>query len=107
VDEAELRQRLKPILKAEEKADWETVDRLSDDLNRELMEHRSTAPEIVDHYLDDADIRQNDSRYGEDQRRKVRLFIDTGEYDSGTRVPLWSCALVLTLVVAAAIWLSK
>ncbi len=107
MDEPELRRRLKPILEAEERGDWAVVDRLSDDLNRELFEQRFNAPEVVDHYLDDADIREHDSRYGEGQRRKVRRYVDTGEHDDGTRVPPWSCVLVLGVIIAAVIWLLK
>jgi len=108
MDHAELRRRLKPILEAEERGEWDEVERLSDELTRDLMEQNSkVAPEIVDHYLDDADIRAQDHQYGETQRRELGRFIDTGEHDDGTVVPLWSCGLVVTLGLAALIWLLK
>ena len=108
MDHAELRRRLKPILEAEERGDWDGVEQLSDELNRELAEQNfRTAPEIVNHYLDDADVREKAPGYGETQRDELRRFIDTGEHDEGTAVPLWSCGLVVALIVAAVIWFLK
>jgi hypothetical protein len=105
VDETELRRRIKPILEAEERGDWDQVDELSDALNQELIEQNINAPEIVDHYLDDADIRASDSRYAEGQRVQVRRFVETGEHNEGTKIPLWSCALVAALIIGGVIWL--
>jgi len=107
MNQAELRQRLIPILNAEESEDWDVVERLSDELNRELLDARFNVPEIVDHYLDDADVRIKDSRYAEGQRAKVRQFVETGEHTEGTTVPLWCCALVAALFFAAVIWLVR
>ena len=107
MDHAELRRRLKPILEAEERGDWDQVEQLSGQLNRELKGESS--PEIVDHYLDNADLRKQAPPYGETQRRELRQFIDTGEHNDGggTSIPAWSCGAVALLVVAAVIWLLK
>jgi hypothetical protein len=106
IDEAELRRRLLPILEAEERGDWDEVEQLSDRLNRDLAEQKfQKSVEIVDHYLDDADVREKDHRYGETQRRQVRRFVDTGEHEEGTNVPPWSCALIAIAIIAVLIWL--
>ncbi len=106
MDHGELRQRLKPILEAEECGDWARVEKLSDELNRELTEQKfKHSPEVVDHYLADADVRQKADQYAETQRRELQRFVDTGEHEEGTVVSLWSCGLVAALIVAAVIWL--
>ena len=106
MDHAELRRRVKTILEAEERGDWVQVDELSDRLNRDLAaQDFENSPEIVNHYLDDADIRERDQKYGETQRRQVRRFVDTGEYKDSTPIPLWSCALVAAVIIVALIWL--
>ena len=107
IDQAELRRRLKPILDAEERGDWDQVDQLSDELNRELIAQNSeNSPEIVNHYLDDADIRQRDPKYGASQCEQLRRFIETGE-DRTIYLPRWSCAVVIVLLIAAlAYWLA-
>src|SRR3954454_10781223 len=106
VNQTELRQRLLPILEAEELGDWDQVEQLSDALNRELAEQNfANSPEIVNHYLDDADIREKDHRYGERQRRTVARFVDTGEYKDSTPIPWWSCALLAAVIIAAVMWL--
>jgi hypothetical protein len=108
MDQSELRERLRPILEAEEHGDWVQVDQLSDDLNRELMDQNfENSPEIVNHYLDDADTREKDGRYGETQRQQVRRFVDTGEYKESTPIPLWSCGVVAVLITAVVVWLLK
>jgi hypothetical protein len=108
IDQAELRRRLKPILEAEDRGEWDQVDKLSDELNRELTgQNFENSPEIVNHYLDDADIREKDERYGETQRRQVRRFVETGEFKDSTPIPLWSCGLVAALIIAALIWMLK
>ena len=107
MDNAELRRRLGVILDKEEKAntleDWAEVERLTDELQAELLDQ--LCPEIVDHYLDDVDIRERDHRYAAQQRERVRLFVETGEHSDGTVVPLWTCALALALVVGLVLWL--
>ena len=107
MDQAELRRRLKPILDAEERGDWGQVDQLSDELNHELLgQSFENSPEVVNHYLDDADVRAKDDCYGETQRRQVRQFVDTGEFKNSTPIPLWSCGLVVALIVAVVIWIA-
>jgi hypothetical protein len=107
IDRAELRRRLEAALAAEESDDWEEVERLSEKLNRELSDQNfEHSTEIVNHYLDDADIRQSDPRYGNSQREELRRFIETGE-DRTTYLPPWSCAVVFVLLIAAiAYWLA-
>jgi hypothetical protein len=105
MNRADLRRRLEPILDAEERGDWDRVDQLSDDLNRELAaQNFENSPEIVNHYLDDADIRESDARYGASQRKELRRFIETGE-DRTTYLPRWSCAALLVVLAAVALWL--
>lgn len=107
MDNAELRRRLGAILDKEEKAttqeQWAEVERLTDELQAELLDQ--LCPEVVDHYLDDVDIREKDERYAAQQRESVRLFVETGEHMEGTPVPLWTCALGLALIVALVLWL--
>jgi hypothetical protein len=107
MDQGELRRRLEPILGAEGRGDWDQVDQLSDELNRDLAaQNFENSPEIVNHYLDDADIRQSDPRYAASQRDELRRFIETGA-DRTVYLPRWSCAVVLILLIAAvAYWLS-
>ena len=101
IDSKELRQRLRPILNAEEHDDWDQVDQLSDHLNRDLAaQNFENSPEIVNHYLDDADIRQSDPKYGASQRDELRRFIETGE-DRAIYLPRWSCAVVVIVLIAA------
>ena len=111
MDKVELRTRLGAILDKEERArsleEWAEVERLTDELQVELL--GQSCPEIVDHYLDDVDIRERDERYAAQQRERVRQFVETGEHSEGTTVPLWTCALALAmalaLVVGLALWL--
>ena len=105
----ELRQRVGAILAVEERAnaveDWAEVERLTDELQAQLeAEETTVCPEIVDHYLDDVDIRARDERYAQQQRERVRQFVETGEYDDGTPVPL-SCAVALAVVIGLIGWL--
>lgn len=101
----ELRRRLSVILAAEEREspDWLEVDRLTSRL-QPLIRIDAT-PEIVHHYLHDADIRASDAAYADRQRRLVRRFVETGDYSDSTPVPWWACALTLALVVALIGWL--
>ena len=110
MDFVELRQRVGAILAIEERAaapeDWAEVERLIDELEAQLRaEGRTVCPEIVDHYLDDVDIRVRDERYAQQQRERVKEFVETGEHDDGTRVPAWTCAVALAAVVALVGWL--
>ena len=96
------------ILSAEQKEppDWEEVERLTDALLQQLVaEPNSECPEIVNHYLDDIDIRSGDEAYGAQQRERVSRFVATGEYKDSTPVPWWICAIVLAVLIAGAVWL--
>lgn len=101
----ELRSRLAAILAVEERepTDWFEVERLADELQQEVP--IDATPEIVHHYLDDADIRSRDARYGRRQRQEVRRYVDFGEFDDGTSIPWWGCVLVLLAVAAVIKWL--
>jgi hypothetical protein len=110
MNDIELRRRVGAMLaievRADEDEDWAEVARLADDLQAELEADRSTVcPEIVDHYLDDVDLRAQDERYAEQQQERVRKFVETGEHDDGTLVPLWTCGVALTLVGGMVVWL--
>ncbi|MFO1260598.1 MAG: hypothetical protein U1E68_05915 [Sphingomonadaceae bacterium] len=102
----ELRRRLEVILAAEERElpDWSEVERLINELQPQI--YIDATPEIVHHYLDDADIRARDEAYAIRQRREVRRFVDHGDYDVGTAVPRWGCALVIVFVVVVIVWLA-
>jgi hypothetical protein len=101
----ELRSRLAVILAVEEQepTDWLEVERLASDLQRELP--IDATPETVHRYLDDADVRSSDDAYGAHQRQEVRRYVDLGEYDDGTPVPWWGCALVLLASAGVVKWL--
>ena len=101
----ELRSRLAAIVAVEERQppDWPEVERLASQLQRELP--IDATPEAVHRYLDDADIRSRDDAYGVRQRRDVRRYVDLGEYDDGTPIPWWGCALVLLAGAGVIKWL--
>src|SRR5215472_83186 len=106
MDIVDLRRRVGAILAAEEKEppDWVAVDRLADELSQQLISDPDTeCPEIVDHYLDDADVRAKDEAYGAHQRQQVRRFIETGEYRDSKPVPLWAFIMVLAVLIALAL----
>lgn len=99
----DLRRQVGAILNAEESepADWSQVERLSDELEQQLRsEPGSECPEVVWHYLSDVDLRIRDNAYGAQQREIVRHFVDTGEYNDGTLVSPWTCALVVAVLLA-------
>ena len=110
MDFVELRRRVGAILALEERAsgveDWAEVERLTDELLAQLeAEPRTECPEIVNHYLDDVEIRARDDRYADQQRERIKQFVETGEYKDSTPVPLWTCAVALALVIAVVVWL--
>ena len=106
MDETELRRRLKPILDAEERRDWVQAEALNDELNRDLLnDNFEGVPHIVNHFLDDVDIRERDEEYGEGQRREIQRFVETGEYEDSKPVSNWTCAVVIAVVVVAFVWL--
>lgn len=102
----ELRRRLAVILAAEEQepADWPEVQRLTSELLPQL--HVDATPEIIHHFLDDADIRARDEVYAAHQRREVRRFVESGDYDDGIQVPLWGCVVVVLLAGGLILWLT-
>lgn len=105
MDFDELRSRLASILIIEERepTDWSAVERLASELQREVP--IDATPESVHHYLDDADIRSRDEAYAARQRREVHRFVEHGDYDDGTPIPLWGCVLTLLAGAALAKWL--
>ena len=106
VDHAVLRSGLVPILEAEDRQDWDEVERLSNELKFETIAP-TDVPEIVNHFLDDCDVRRKDERYGAAQRAQIRKYVETGEFREVMTIPLWSCGLVAGLIVAIAILLSR
>lgn len=101
----EIRSRLAVILTVEERepTNWLEVERLASELQQELP--IDATPEAVHRYLDDADIRSRDDAYGARQRQEVRRYVDLGEYDGGTPIPRWGCALVLLAGAGVVKWL--
>lgn len=106
MDTDALRSRLAMILAVEQQelSDWVEVERLCRELQRELP--IDVTPEVVHHYLDDADIRARDAAYADGQRREVRRFVDLGEYDDGRPIPLWGCVLVILIGAGLIMWLA-
>jgi hypothetical protein len=112
MDTAELRHRVSEILQAEDgdDVDWDRVERLSGELLGHIAGKQVECPEIVHHYLDDADIRARDAAYGQPQREAVRRFAETGEYTDSTPAPgvaKWGCATVAALLVGLVLWLLR
>lgn len=105
-----LRRQVGTILDAEklEPPDWARVERLTDELQQMLRAEPDTVcPEIVEHYLDDADIRARDEAYAARQRASVRVFVDTGEYADSTPLPWWSYALLLAVCGGFLLWVLR
>lgn len=111
MDEDELRERLRLILDEEDqpRPDWDAIDRLCLELDRDLMgEPDIVCADSVYHYLNDADIRRGDERYGHWQRGLVRAFVETGEmteHAPSIQLPGWGCALIVVAMAALVIWL--
>ena len=111
MEQPELRQRVGAILAAEESANsierWAEVERLTDELQAELQATPGTqCPDIVNHYLDDPEIRARDERYAAQQRERVRRFVQTGQYSDGASVSLWTVAGAVIVVVGLVVWLA-
>jgi hypothetical protein len=109
MDDDKLRQRLRIILDLEvaDPVDWALVQQLSADLLGQLSESSEyEPPHLVHHYLDDADIRERDSKYGEAQRAEIRRFVETGDREvvESSPMPPWPCLLVFALLVALTVW---
>lgn len=103
-----LRREVRAILAAEESSppNWLQVEQLTHELLRLLEADSNTeCPEIVSHYLDDADIRARDEVYGAHQRATIRRFVETGEYINSTPMPWWTWAPVAVLVGSLVLWL--
>jgi hypothetical protein len=97
---------LLPILEAEEREDWDEVERLSRALEMELLDPGFRVAEIANHYLDDMEIRQRDPGYGVSQREELRRYIETGE-DRTIYLPTWTCPAILFLLIAIVVyWLA-
>jgi len=94
---SDIQGRLAAMLAAEEASsvDWSTVDRLCDELDRELDASGEDVPEIVAHFLSDSDIRARDARYGDAQREAIRTYLKTGDYFDGVALPWWGCLALL------------
>lgn len=74
----QLKAELRAILRLEERPmpDWEDVKRRCLELNGWLLaEGPWTYPAIVSQYLDDADIRSKDVRYGARQRHQLGQWL--------------------------------
>jgi hypothetical protein len=108
MDMLELQSRVGAILAIEERQpiDWQRVDLLTLQLKRELLDATDT-PEIVNHFLDDTDIRRRpgEEAYAERQRAELRRFVATGEHDPGKTIPLWTCGVALAVAAALIGWL--
>ncbi|RSV19363.1 hypothetical protein CA236_04870 [Sphingomonas sp. ABOLG] len=99
---------LAAILAAEEASsvDWPIVDRLCDELDRELYASGEEVPEIVAHFLSDSNIRARDALYGDAQREAIRTYLETGDYFDGVAFPWWGCFALLVVtggVIALAV----
>ena len=107
MDELELRQRLRAVVDLEETGDWPEVERLSYGLKLELLDPGFHVAEIANHYLDDIEIRERDSKYAASQREELKRFIETGE-DRTIYMPRWTCGavLLLLLIVLVALWIA-
>lgn len=98
--------RLAEILAAEEapSVDWPTVDRLCEELDRQLESSEDDVPEVVAHFLSDSDIRAHDLRYGDAQRGAIRTYLATGDYFDGVAVPWWGCLALMAGFGAVVVW---
>jgi hypothetical protein len=98
--------RLAVILAVEEapSVDWPTVDRLCDELDRELDASGEDVPEIVAHVLSDSDLRARDARYGDAQRTAIHTYLATGDYFDGVALPWWGCLALLVVAGGVVLW---
>jgi hypothetical protein len=109
MDEGELRRRVAEILEAEERSptDWTRVDELCATLVEQLPEAKHPYPHVLHHFVADVDIRQRDNAYALYQRNLIRRFVETGEMvhdEPSTRMPAWSCALLVAIPIALLLW---
>jgi len=76
----QLRSELRIVLGMEERrpAEWSEIEkRCLDLIGRLNAEGPWRYPEIVSHFLGDADIRKKDAPYGDRQRGQLRLWLET------------------------------
>lgn len=101
-----LQARLAEILAAEETrpVDWAAVDRLCEELDRQLEASEEDVPEIVSLFLSDSDIRARNARYGNAQRDAIRTYLATGDYFDGVAVPRWGCLVLVVVAGALFVW---
>lgn len=94
---SDIQARLAEILAAQEapSVDWPSIDRLCEELDRQLEASEQEVPEIVAHFLSDADIRARDRKYGDAQRDAIRTYLATGDYFDGVAVPWWGCLALM------------
>jgi hypothetical protein len=103
---SDIQARLTRILADEEAliVDWPVIDRLCEELGRDLDASSDDIPEIVAHFLSDSDIRARDASYGETQRDAIRTYLATGDYFDGVAVPWWGCFALVAAVGGAIAW---
>jgi hypothetical protein len=107
VQSLELRQKIGAILEEEERrdVDWRRIVQLIEELDSELAAGGYVDwPEVVLHYLSDADIRASDEAYARRQREPIRRYVQTAEYHDSKAVPWWGCLLLLAFPAGALVW---
>ena len=107
----QLRDRVRALLDLESSpvVDWEAVEarcaELSVDIERMPTEE---VPDLLWHFVHDADIRRKDPGYGDWQRSELWVYVDTGEmveHAPSVAISPWSClALIAAAPLAALIW---
>lgn len=105
----ELRRRVGELLRLEERSDtdWRAVQSECERLDRDIQGMPTDeVPDLLWHFLQDADVRQKDERYAEYQCLPLWSYVETGEmveHAPSVALPWWGCLLVL---VAAALLLT-
>ncbi|MFL0356226.1 hypothetical protein ACI5KX_07065 [Erythrobacter sp. GH1-10] len=67
---------LREILRLEEEGDWSAVEKKSLELVRAIVAGEAEdPPDQIYHYIDDFDVRQKDTRYGDMQRADLRSYL--------------------------------
>jgi hypothetical protein len=110
MDDAELRNQLRAILdlEAADPVNWTLVYQRSADVLQSMSQSSNyEPPHLVRHFLDDADIREKDSEYAEDQRASIRRFVETGDREplESEAASAWPYLVVVGLVTAMVAWL--
>jgi hypothetical protein len=110
MEEAELRALVAEILAEEElpDPDWDRVEALCAALDERLMsEPDLRCPDLINHFVDDPDIRRRDPDYAAWQRSRARRYADTGEmaaHAESVALPWWGCLLIVAMPAAALLW---